>query len=354
MSINRQVLEPLLVNEPLMVVGRDFGEEGTSRFKTMLAFLKRCAQHSRVDGASQLLVFSLWQSDAAVDALRLQYAQSFRFGVSHRGLIADMSVEIREDGTAFIWAVLPAEVAAKIAGGMAYRLRAEEEIIEVKGKRHSVPKVIEGAVSQFLVNNFTSLEEALFSYRDQMARTSRCYTLQEAWDDRETRIWFRPKPEYILRRALCNYLVACLRQESCELRPEQNVNERNPVDIKALWRMENRSAIIEIKWIGRSVVRKGKGRRFTVNHTARRANHGAKQLANYIEEYRRGAPEEDVHAYLVVFDCRRQRVAASAKSVDRAQGMYFEKCEIDYKPPYHRQRPDFKEPVRMFLEPHII
>lgn len=354
MSIDRQVLEPLLVHEPLVVAGREFGEPGTVRFKAILAFLKRCAQHSRVEAPSRLLVFSLWQPDAAVDALRLQHAQPFRFGVSHRGLITEMTVEIREDGTPFLWTAFPAEAAVHLGSGMCYRLNQEVETVEIKGHRHAVPKVIVGAVSQFCVNNFTSVKDALISYRDQMARTSRCYILQDAWNDRDTRVWFRRKPEYILRRALCHYLNSCLRHESYELRPEQNVNERNPVDIKLLWRMENRSAIIEVKWLGRSIAKRGRGWRFTVNHTVKRANQGARQLAEYIEDYRRDAPEEDARAYLVVFDCRRRGAGPAAKKVDAIQGMYFEKREIDYNPPYHRQRQDFEEPIRMFLEPHIV
>jgi hypothetical protein len=354
MRIDHQVLSPLLAQEPLVVVEREYGTAGTNRFKAILTFLKRCAQHSQVDAHSRLLVFSFWGPDGTVDTLRLAQAKPFLFGVTHRGLIQNMFVEIREDGSPFFWPALPSEITTRIATGMAYRLEQAVEVFEVKGRRHPVPKVIEGAISQFCVNHFTNLKEALMAYRDQMARTSRCYLLVEAWDDKDTRVWFRRKPEFILRRALCNYLVSCLRNDSHELRPEQNVNEKNPVDIKVLWRMENRSAIIEVKWLGCSVEKKGAKWRFTVNHAESRANEGAKQLAEYMEDYRRASPHEDARAYLVVFDCRRHRVGAAEKNIDAARGMYFEKREITYNPRYHEQRHDFEEPIRMFLEPHCV
>jgi len=112
--------------------------------------------------------------------------------------------------------------------------------------------VIEDAVSQFLLNYFKDLRQALLAYRDSMARTSKCHLLREAWAD-DNRLWFRTKPEYRLRRALHNYLYSYLRHDDIDLREEQNVDDSHPVDIKILWRMENRTAIIEVKWLGKSI-----------------------------------------------------------------------------------------------------
>ena len=126
----------------------------------------------------------------------------------------------------------------------------------------------------------------------------------------------------------------------------------SPVDIKILWRMENRTAIIEVKWIGQSI--NLSKRKITSNHMDVRARKGAKQLAEYLEDHRQEAAKENTRGYLVVFDCRRRKLKPTMAEIARDNGMYYHNREIDFNPQYHKSRQDFDEPIRMFLEPVCI
>jgi hypothetical protein len=345
---NLDTLHSLLTAEPLVVVNNHFGETGVTRAKGILRFLKKCARHSTVDEKSHLKVFTLMKSDSRVDTLRISNAKAFQFGVTALGSIRDLTVEIREDGSPFVWHCIPSEIAGTLDEGIVYRLLQGVENFLVCGSTIPVPKVIDGAISQFVLNYFTDLKQALLAYRDSMAKTSKCHLLRQAWADKN-RLWFVNSPEFRLRRALHNYLYSYLRCDDIDLREEQNVNDKNPVDLKIVWRMDNRSAIIEVKWVGKSLdLSTGN---VTAEYYDSRAREGAKQLAEYLEEHRQEASREDTRGYLVVFDCRRKRLSPSATSVSRADGFHYQDREIEYNPRFHETRLDFEEPIRMFLEP---
>jgi hypothetical protein len=347
-QIDLDTLQTLVAHEPLAVAGKQFGDAGAERMKGVLRFLKQCARYATVQEKSNLTVFAMMQPDASVDERRMQIATAFQPGVTAHGSIQNLIVEIRVDGSPFVWQSIPGELSTIIQTGIVYRLQQGVETFSINGATHPVPKVIPGAVSQFILNYFTDLKEALNAYRDSMARTSKCHLLREAWAD-EKRIWFDTKPEFRLRRALHNYLYSYLRHDDIDLREEQNVDESHPVDIKIVWRMENRSAIIEVKWVGKSI--NLKTRRFTQNYGDARARRGAKQLAEYLEWHRQQAAKEDTRGYLVIFDCRRKGLKAADTTVVKADGFHYEKREIAFNPEYHKQREDFSEPIRMFLEP---
>lgn len=347
-QIDLEKLQALIIQEPLVLAGKEFGDLGSERMKCILRFLRQCARHATVHEKSDVLVFALMQPDTLVDNHRLTHAQPFQFGVTARGRIHTLIVEIRTDGSPFVWTALPAEVKTAAHTGLVYRLQQNVEEFTIKGTNAPVTKVIPGAVSQFMVNTFTELRDALVAYRDSMARTSKCHLLREAWAD-TNRLWFKTKPEYRLRRALHNHLCSFLRHDEIDLREEQNVDDSHPVDIKVVWRMENRSAIIEIKWVGKSFdITAGK---ITASYGDARARKGAKQLAEYLEWHREQAAKEDTRGYLVIFDCRRNRLKLGISTLVRTAGFHFERQEVCYKPEYHKTRDDFEKPIRMFLEP---
>lgn len=347
-QIDLDTLQALVTHEPLAVAGKVFGDAGTERMKSILRFLKHCARHATVHEKSNLIAFALMESDPLVEERRLECAEAFQFGVTARGAIQDLVVEIRADGSPFVWKTIPTEIKAIIETGIVYRLQQSVETFSINGASMPVPKVIPDAVSQFCLNYFTDLRAALNAYRNSMARTSKCHILQDAWAD-DNRLWFVPKPEYRLRKALHNYLYSYLRHDDIDLREEQNVDDSHPVDIKIVWRMENRSAIIEVKWLGKSI--EPNSRKTTKTWTDVRARTGAKQLAEYLESHRQQAAKEDTRGYLVIFDCRRKGLKATDTTIARAGGFYYDKREIRFEPEYHKERDDFDEPIRMFLEP---
>lgn len=346
-QINLETLQALVMHEPLAIAGKQFGDPGSVRMKGILRFLKLCARHATVHEKSNVTVFALMQPDPLVESLRSQHATAFQFGAAALGSIQDLAVEIRDDNSPFVWQSLPTQITSIIETGIVYRLIQSVETFSISGNTVAVPKVIQDAVSQFLLNYFKDLRQALLAYRDSMARTSKCHLLRDAWAD-DKRLRFRAQPEYRLRRALHNYLYSYLRHDDIDLREEQNVDDSHPVDIKILWRMENRTAIIEVKWVGKSIdVTTGK---ITATYADARARKGAKQLAEYLESHKQQAAKEDTRGYLVVFDCRR-RLKKSAITVNKAEGFHYQTREITYSPKFHETRTDFDEPIRMFLEP---
>lgn len=347
-QINTDILQELVVHEPLVVAGKKFGDHGSGRMKDILRFLKRCAATTRVTERTNLMVFALVNTDSSIDQARLANAVAFQFNVLP-GEISSLMIEIRADGTPYTWQQIPPDIMAVARQGIIYRLLQSVETFEIDGISLAVPKVIESSISQYFVHGFTTLKEALCAYRDNMARTSTCYLLREAWHDQNNRFWFRAGPEFILRRALCNYLRAYLRHDDMELRPEQNVDESHPVDIKIIWRANNRDAIIEVKWLGKSRDLQTGG--VTATYTDARARSGARQLAKYLESHRQEAPAADTRGYLVVFDCRRKGLTLTTTTLSRDAGMHYANREVKYAPTYHENRADFEEPIRMFLEP---
>jgi len=347
-QINTDVLQDLVVHEPLVVAGQKFGDHGSGRMKDILRFLKRCATITRVNERTNLTVFALVNADSTIDQERLANAVAFQFNPIP-GEIDSLIIEIRADGTPYVWQQIPPSIMPTLKQGIIYQLMQGVETFEIGGLSYAVPKVIETSVSQYFVHSFSTLKEAICAYRDNMARTSTCYLLREAWHDQNNRFWFRAGPEFMLRRALCNYLRAYLRHDDMELRPEQNVDESHPVDIKIIWRANNRAAIIEVKWIGKSRDLQTGG--VTATYTDARARSGAKQLAQYLESHRQEAPAADTRGYLVVFDCRRKGLNLTTPTLSRNAGMYYANREVEYAPKYHIDRTDFEEPIRMFLEP---
>lgn len=341
-------LQALVMQEPLAAAGKHFGDAGSERLKQILRFLKQCGRYATVHDKSDVTIFALMQDDTLVAQHRLAQATLFQPGVTILGSIQRLVVEIRDNGSPFVWQAIPADISAVTQTGIVYRLEQGVEKFFINGVAMAVPQVVQGAVSQFILNNFTSLKDALIAYRDLMARSSKCHVLRTAWAE-ENRLWFTPKPEFKLRQALANYLYACLRHDEIDLREEQNVDDSHPVDLKVVWRMENRSALIEVKWIGKSISLPS--RKITQSFTDSRAREGAKQLAEYLEWHRQHAAKEDTRGYLVVFDCRRKKLKETATSLTKADGLHYESCEISFNPEYHKERADFEEPIRMFLEP---
>src|SRR5579871_1003866 len=329
LQVDLDRLHALVMAEPLVIAGKHFGDPGSARIKGILRFIKRCARHATVHEKSNVYIFALMTNDADVDFLRSQHAKAFVSGVSALGSIESLVVEVREDESAFVWDSIPHKLINIIETGISYRLVQSVETFAVNGATVPVFRVVENAVSQFWLNYFTDLREAIVAYRDSMAKTSKCHLIRQAWADKN-RLWLDTKPEYRLRRALANYLYSYLRHDEIDLREEQNVDDSHPVDIKIVWRMENRTAIIEVKWIGKSIdVKTGK---ITANFSEARAREGAKQLAEYLEGHKQQASKEDTRGYLVVFDCRRKGLKPSTIEIDTSNGLHFQTREITFNP----------------------
>lgn len=230
-----------------------------------------------------------------------------------------------------------------------YSLDERGEVFLVGGKRLPVPNPLPGIRSVFILPTFDSLELALDDYRERMVKTCRCYVLQEAWNDEKRFLWAN-KPEWRMRRSLEQFLATTLEGYD-EVLPEQNVNESKPVDIKVTWAQSSHVALIEIKWLGKSIKKDQKG--ISSPYGQARAQAGADQLAAYLTEFRVRNPSRVVAGYLVVIDGRRRGVSLDTKSLSAADGFYYQYAELSFDPNHAADRTDFRPPVRMFCEPII-
>ena len=154
-----------------------------------------------------------------------------------------------------------------------------------------------------------------------------------------------------MRRSMEHYLKATLRAtRMVELRPEQNVDETKPADIKVTFSHSNRLAYIEIKWMGDSApkpLRKGK-KPHKVRGKA--VTDGAVQLARYLDRDEVRSTGHLVTGYLVIFDARRRRLKPTTRKISASDGFHYRDCDVEFNDAI-LQREDFAPPRRMFMEP---
>lgn len=239
------------------------------------------------------------------------------------------------------------DLLALSATAVVYLFDPTGEKFIIGGNVFDVENVVIGYPSAFCKPTFGTLKAALEDYRVRQAAHSTCYELQRAWTD-EKRWWFRNKPEAIMRRSLTQFLRNVLRD--AHVQPEQNVDETHPVDIHVSFLMTTQHAIIEIKWLGKSI--KPDGSEGT-GYPKGRALEGAQQLANYLDSTHQSSPHHGARGYLVLFDGRRSGLQHGITTLEQAKALHYEKAEITYDPDYSVMRKDFEPPIRMFLYPKL-
>lgn len=200
--------------------------------------------------------------------------------------------------------------------------------------------------SFFAVKTYNDLEEALINYRDNVAPMCRGKALEESMTS--SRLFFYAAPEDLLQQALFEYLDSRLRQ--CDVKREHNVDESKPVDIMVKWRGTSHMALIEIKWVGKSL-KKDDLTKCSVCYTDARANKGAAQLVEYIDKNLDSFSRDVTVGYLVVYDLRRENNTDPTKTtILRSDANHYKDKEIVFNPQYHLVRKDFRQPYRFFIK----
>lgn len=236
-------------------------------------------------------------------------------------------------------------LAALSQSAVVYHHHGKVEKFVVRGTDYRLINPIIGFGSVFCKPTFSSLAAALDSYRVNTAAYSSCEILKDAWNE-PTRWFFKQKPERIMRKSIVQYLSNVL--SDAEVRPEQNVDESHPVDVKVSFALTDLRAIIEIKWLGDSVDDTGK---MTTGYTQARAVAGAKQLAEYLDSSCEWGPNVKARGYLVVFDARRKGLVQGITTLPPAHALHYKDEDINYSPDYSALRKDFEVPVRMYMYP---
>ncbi len=261
--------------------------------------------------------------------------------------INDLLLEVMPDGKIYQRAAGSSAPADLSGTSVVYVFRGGTEVFLAGSDRKEVIKLDSAARSQFSVPTFSNLRTALQHYEVENVRESSCYIFSEAWAD-ACRLFLKAGPEWLMRRSLTQFLKNRLGDDH-DVWPEQNVDESHPVDIQVIPRFaNNRVMLIEIKWLGDSVDDTG---HITARHRDSRAQAGATQLADYIDEKRRSAPTSIIHGFYVIVDARRAGLNEGTSAISRANGMQYETADIAFDPAPHSTRQDFDPPYRMFACP---
>lgn len=259
-------------------------------------------------------------------------------------------IEVKENGTLHYSVNFDFDINAARHNAIIYNFTKSTEVEVIFGKTTENKLLpIPDADSYFAIQTYKDLELALEEYGTKVARHSECVYLKTVWFDDSNRIFFKPRPEHILRDSLTQFFKMRLR--NVEVRPEQIVDKSHPVDIKVTWSLTNHLALLEIKWLGKSLAKKGK--RFNQIYNRQRALDGAQQLADYLDENLKQAPVKSTKGYLIIFDARRWGCNNKTNSVNANDGLRYVNDDIKFNPDFHIQRSDFAKPVRLFLEPVI-
>jgi hypothetical protein len=196
---------------------------------------------------------------------------------------------------------------------------------------------------------YMDLDTELRRYYIEKIVTSNCAIFKECWYD-NNRIFFKSAPEEIMQKSLKEFLSSALR--GVEVVREYNLNAAKPVDIRVKWTEANKSALIELKWLGKS---KNDTGRITATYADSRANDGAKQLKEYLDMDNTDTPNIISKAYLVVIDGRRKDINKETTTINTENGMYYENQDINFSEEhkYFERLKNFARPFRMFAKPII-
>lgn len=230
-----------------------------------------------------------------------------------------------------------------------YHREDEVEHIVSGTKDNVVLKVSTISASAFADPTFTNLDEALDHYGQRISETA-CEVLKPVWEGGVDgpRLVLKNKPEHLMRDSLFHALSLVLRR--ADVTREHVLDSTKPVDIKVSWPQSTAEALIEVKWIGRSMAGPGSKNPY-FDFPASRAQEGADQLANYLDIKKSSAAKNTVLGYLVVFDARRKSVKGPNDGLSKENATFYRSENIAFNPDHMAIRSDFKQPRRWFMEP---
>ncbi len=355
MPLNPSIMKDIVSQLYIIDVEKSFGRDGIVALKFLLRKLHEVYGYFD-PGTFQAKLYIIVQVNNIDNRLNdipnqvhCKSIETMVQELSPQSRTTNSAIFIKQNGQMILWKDFEVDIDAFSHQCIIYEYCDYSEMLIVKGDRLSVPNpASENTPSVFAVPTFTSLNKALEDYKTHSVRYSKCRIFSTAWhpDVGSNRIFFCNGPESIMRNSLTQYLTMSLR--SAEVRPEQTVDDSHPVDIKVTWNLKMERALIEIKWLGKSLNSDGK---VTQNFTASRAKSGAKQLSDYLDGNKTQSPTHQTIGYLVVIDGRRRRTTADTTEINHNHGLYYQDLEIDYAPKFHEERPDFQPPIRMFAEP---
>lgn len=348
MSINREALARFTVSHYAGAVSKTYGDAGTRTMRMLFESIRRIYAFLDIERfEGELFAFcpldvqNLPLKDLGLpDPVRVTDAA--QFAIVHGPTVV---IQVLGDGTFLLWQGVEIDSRSLCATALVYRYNDASEYVLTIEEAHPIEKVQPHARSIFCAPTLADLEEALAEYSQSMVRETTCNILKDIWAD-GNRLYLKLKPEATIRQSLTNFLHSKM-SRTVEVRPEQNVDASHPVDIKLTWRENNRRAIIEIKWLGKSIDQGAE----STSYSAGRAREGAKQLDEYLTATKQHDPNDSTIGILVVLDARRAGTAQLPATVSREDALKYERAEIEFSPRYWETRSDFRLPWRMFAMP---
>jgi len=225
-----------------------------------------------------------------------------------------------------------------------YYYKNKSECFYINNKRISI-EPLTVSPSNFSIY-YSELEEALKNYSIEKIYNSSCTRFKSTWADKK-QIYFCNKPEETIHLSLEEYLKNTLR--GVEVSLEFNFKSKKQVDIRVHWVNVNRSAHIEIKWLGVSLDLNK--RKKSTSYTKSRAIAGAQQLKEYLDFASSDSPKIHTKGYLVIIDGRRKNTNKNIiKTITEKNGYFYQSDEIIF-PDKYSQIINFEKPLRMFARP---
>lgn len=331
---------------PIVMVGQVHGAQGVSTFKALLVAIRSIYRYLAPDMHNNQIVIFKTLNDVdrplpQTDALVIESLGSLVQQVQGPCVIQTL-----DNGQLLLWNNLTPDVRPLAAEAVVYLYRDRAEYFYSGSEVRLFDKVVPAAASSFAIPTFSDLLDALNHYKSHVARYSTCPILSQIWRD-NCRVFLKNGQEEMMRDSLTLSLRASLRGD-LEVRPEQNVDESHPVDIKVTWSGPRHLALIEIKWLGKPKYDDG---HLGTMYSDARARSGARQLADYLDSNRDHAPIHATKGYLVLIDARRRGLTPQTTEIDVHNGLYYADREVSFNPAYYELRSDFERPIRMFVEP---
>lgn len=257
------------------------------------------------------------------------------------------AIEICEDGRLYLWNSIDTDSLLLNNDILFYCYSNKEEFFSIN--QNQIKIVHYFPCGSIYALQYKALWDALEKYKIDKIRKSSCSEFSKCWND-DNRIFFKPGPEDDMQVSLEQHLKSCLRE--VDIVREYNLGASKPVDIRVSWKDANKAALIELKWIGKSINPKGN----LLTYTDSRANDGAIQLKEYLDLDNKDTPTCITKGILVVIDARRRGTSKNTTTIDRTKGFYYSGKEIEFKDEnkYNETLPNFEKPLRMFTEPICI
>ncbi|MGE5479643.1 MAG: hypothetical protein ACM3U1_04350 [Chloroflexota bacterium] len=330
------------------VILSDYGENGLKSLLQITDAASNLYKYIPLDENYEVVFYKPLYSSNSLSALfPFDYLVVTDFSSFASNTSKQFVIEIIDETTIHVLIDKSITISSFIDNSVVYRFFKGKEIVFGKAIQTTLNKA-PGVVSYFATPTFKHLDDALEHYKIFVARRSKCDTMNKAWFDPSNRILLKGgTPEEHLKKSLYSFLSHYVRGE---VKEEQNVDDSKPVDIKISFDFSSHIALIEVKWLGKSINALGQ-KRPNQTMTDAVAVAGANQLANYLELHKPNSVSKVTKGYLVVFDARRWGTNTNTTSISKKNGMYYENHNIVFIPSHHTIRDDFAMPVRFFIEP---